>query len=227
MYRLAFGAALIAAPVAAEEARQLDAHEHGVGELNIAFEGDKMLMEFHAPGADIVGFEYAAKTDAETTAIDEAIAVLSKPSNLFVLPDAAGCTVIEAAAELEIEDADDDHDAHDHGEEHAEDAHDHGHGDEHAEAEHAKEDGHGHEDHAHDEHGHDDHEDDVAGMHSEFHAEYTMTCADPSAIDQITFAYFDRFPNAEEVEVQVLTSSGAQKFEVERDAGILKLQKLF
>ena len=47
-----------AVPVLAEETRQLDAHEHGVGALNIAFDQGRVAIEFHAPGADIVGFEY-------------------------------------------------------------------------------------------------------------------------------------------------------------------------
>ena len=47
-------------PVFAEETRQLDAHEHGVGQLDIAFDGNQISMELHAPGADIVSFEYAA-----------------------------------------------------------------------------------------------------------------------------------------------------------------------
>ena len=47
-------------PVFAEKTRQLDAHEHGVGQLDIAFDGKQISMELHAPGADIVSFEYAA-----------------------------------------------------------------------------------------------------------------------------------------------------------------------
>ena len=38
----------------AEETRQVDKHEHGVGELNIATEGDVIEFEFMIPGADIV-----------------------------------------------------------------------------------------------------------------------------------------------------------------------------
>ena len=62
---------IIASPVFSEDARQLNAHEHGIGALNIAIEAPLVVMEFHAPGADIVGFEYAAKSDADHGANEE------------------------------------------------------------------------------------------------------------------------------------------------------------
>lgn len=181
--------AITASPVFAQETRQLDAHEHGVGQLNIAFDGQQVAMEFHAPGADIVGFEYAAESANDRAAVDAAVATLAGPLDLFVLPDAAGCSVVQAAAELESED--DHKDAHG---DHAEEAHE-------------------------------DHED-KAG-HTEFHAEYLLTCADTSAITELTFAYFDTFPNALEVEVQVISDGGATSFEVDRDAPTLDLRGMF
>jgi hypothetical protein len=186
---------ITAAPVFAEENRQLDAHEHGVGQLNIAFDGQQIAMELHAPGADIVGFEYAAETVQDRAAVDAAVATLAGPLDLFVLPDAAGCSVVQAAAGLESEEE---------GEEHADEKS-------------------AHDDHAED--GHDDHEKESG--HTEFHAEYLLTCADPSAVNEITFTYFDSFPNALEVEVQIITNAGATSFEVERDAPILDLRGMF
>ncbi len=203
--------ALVAAmPALADDTRQLDAHEHGVGALNIAIDGTTVAMELHAPGADIVGFEYAAESDADLAAIDAAVATLNAPLDLFVLPDAAACTVTTAEAKLESED---DHDAHghdDHDEEHHED--------------HVDDKDHGHDEHEHGDHGDEDdaeHAEDAG--HTEFHAEYTLTCDNPDALSEITFAYFDTFPNAKEVEVQIITASGAQGFEVERDAPVLNL----
>lgn len=181
--------AITATPVIAEETRQLDAHEHGVGQLDIAIDGQQIAMELHAPGADIVGFEYAAESAKDLAAVDAAVAKLSAPLALFVLPEAAGCSIVEASAGLESE------------EEHEE------HGDEHAED------------------GHDDHADEPG--HTEFHAEYLLNCAEPSAITGIDFAYFGSFPNALEVEVQIITDTGATSFEVERDAPTLYLTGLF
>ncbi|MDG1103189.1 MAG: DUF2796 domain-containing protein [Ascidiaceihabitans sp.] len=178
--------AITGTPVIAEEPRQLDAHEHGVGQLDIAIDGQQIAMELHAPGADIVGFEYAAKSAKDLAAVDAAVAKLSAPLALFVLPEAAGCSIVEASAGLESE------------EEHEE------HGDEHADDEHADEEG-----------------------HTEFHAEYLLNCAEPSVITGIDFAYFGSFPNALEVEVQIIADTGATSFEVERDAPTLYLTGLF
>jgi hypothetical protein len=191
-----------ASPVLAQETRHLDAHEHGVGQLDIAIEGEKISMEFHAPGADIVGFEYAATSDADKHAIEHAIEGLEQPLSLFTFSDAAQCKVLNAHAALEAE-------AH-HGE-HEE------HGDEHHD-----EDEHHHEEGEHE--AHEDHEEhaDEAG-HTEFHADYLFECNNPKALSEITFTYFTAFPNALEVEVQLISDAGATSFEVERDAPVLDL----
>lgn len=192
--------ALAASGAIAEETRQLGAHEHGVGTLDIAFDGDRIAMELHAPGADIVGFEYAATSAGDRAKVDAAVAMLARPLDLFVLPAAAGCSVTEASAALEIEETHDDH----------------GHDD------------HGHEEAGHGDHGHDDHADHAAqASHSEFHATYTLTCADPAQATLITFAYFETFPNARELEIQVVSERGATGFEVMRDAPALDLRDMF
>ena len=195
--------AIVATPTIAEETRQLDAHEHGVGQLDIAFDGTQIAMVLHAPGADIVGFEYGAESAEDRAAVDAAVAMLARPLDLFVLSDVAGCSVVQASAGLESEE---NHDAHadDHGDEHAD-----------------EEDGHD----DHDEEDHEEHASEVG--HTEFHAEYLLTCADPTAVTEITFAYFDAFPNALEVEVQLIADAGATSFEVERDAPTLDLRGMF
>jgi len=96
---------IIASPVFSEDARQLNAHEHGIGTLNIAIEAPLVVMEFHAPGADIVGFEYAAKSDADLAAISAALKTLEAPLDLFVLPKAARCAVQAVQVELESDTA--------------------------------------------------------------------------------------------------------------------------
>ena len=187
-HHLVAGVILSATSSLAEETKQLDAHEHGVGQLNIAFSANKIAMELHAPGSDIVGFEYGAKTDADHAAIDTAIETLSDPSKLFVFPKAASCTLIEANAKLESEDAD-----------------------------------HGHDDH--DEDDHDDHSEEPG--HTEFHAEYLLECGNLSAISAITFSYFEIFPNALELEIQVVSDKGATAFEVAREVAKLDLRGVF
>ncbi len=107
---------LLATPAFAEDTRALEAHEHGVGALNIAVDGETVAMEFHAPGADIVGFEYEATSAEDRAAIDDAVAILAKPLDLFVLPAAAACNVVQASAALESEEAHDEHGHDDHAE---------------------------------------------------------------------------------------------------------------
>ncbi|MGC3939896.1 zinc uptake protein ZrgA [Roseobacter sp. EG26] len=202
---------LTASAATADETRQLDAHEHGVGQLNIAFDGDQIAMELHAPGADIVGFEYTAESAEDRGLVDAAVATLARPLDLFALPAAAGCSVVQASASLESEEANDEHGHEDHAEHEEE-------GDDHAEHDHKDENHAAHEeDHDHAEEAH----------HTEFHAEYLLNCANPAQATLIDFAYFDAFPNALELEVQVITDRGATAFEVERDAPVLDLRDMF
>lgn len=192
-------AAVMGAPTFAQDTRQAESHEHGVGQLDIAIEGTKISMELHAPGADIVGFEYAPKSDADHDIIDAAVTKLANPMDLIGLPSAAGCSVLEASAELEGED------------EHAGE-----HDDEHEDDEHADE--------------HADHEDEgEEENHTEFHAEYLFECGElnSATLTEITFPYFEVFPNAKELELQVISEKGATAFEVERDAPSVNLSGLF
>jgi hypothetical protein len=109
----------------------LSAHEHGVGRLNAALDGQTLELELESPAMNLVGFEHAATTDADKAKVAAVRAQLEKPLVLFNLPKAAGCVV--ATQELESPlfgdkpDADDDHDEdakdgehhHDHSEIHA------------------------------------------------------------------------------------------------------------
>ena len=206
---------LAGSPVLAEETRQHDSHEHGVGQLDIALDGQQIAIELHAPGADIVGFEYAAESDEDRAAVDAAFTQLARPLDLFGLPAAAECTVVKASAELESEE---EHAEHGHSEE------EHADQDDHSDDDHKDEDHEGHDDH--DEHKHSEDEHEEAG-HSEFHAEYLLTCADPAAISEMKFAYFEVFKNALELEVQVISDAGAKAFEVERDNPTLDMTGMF
>jgi len=207
-FSTALSLTILTAGAAHTQTRELDAHQHGHGALNIAFEGASVAMELEVPGADIVGFEHPAESDADRALIDAAIAQLAKPLELFAMPAAAGCTVTAANVALLGED---DHDEHgdDLKDEHADDhkdEHDDDHKDDHA----------------------DDHKDEHADEegeegHNEFHAEYALTCADLSAIDAIEFVYFERFPNAAELDIQLISDKGAKGFEVERDEPRLDL----
>lgn len=97
-------AALTSAAVADEGRREMKAHEHGRGKLDIAIEGNRVTLELDTPAADILGFESAATTPEQKAAVAEAKARLAEPLKLFVLPAAAGCTVARSEVEIDVED---------------------------------------------------------------------------------------------------------------------------
>ncbi|MGR5065282.1 zinc uptake protein ZrgA [Photobacterium sp. DNB22_13_2] len=159
--------------------RQHDAHLHGVVEVNIAQDGQDLLMEIHAPGADIVGFEHAPQTDEQKTAIIDAIKQLKAPESLWVLTANAKCQLVESVAtetltsqEAENHKGHDDHDSHDH-------------------------DDHGHD---HDSHDH--------GAHGEFSAQYTYKCSDINQLTEVKTQWFTHYPSTERITVNTITEKG-------------------
>ena len=112
----------------AEETRQVDQHEHGVGELNIAIDGSVIDFEFMLPGADIVGFEYEAKSDEDIVKVNEALAMLDNYKNIFSLPVNSNCKLSTSKINLKEEEHDehdehDEHEEHDEHDEHEEESH--------------------------------------------------------------------------------------------------------
>ena len=168
--------------------REHGAHVHGVGQMNLAVEGKEVEIELTAPGADIVGFEHAAETDADRKAVVAATEKLKKALALFSFPVAAKCELEEAEVHTEMMDGhgDGNEKRHDHGKDHAhEKEHDHG-------KEHAPEKKHDHEE-----------------RHAEFRAHYHFECGALEALSHIDVSgYFRSFPNARELEVQSITAKG-------------------
>jgi hypothetical protein len=180
-------AATLAASIpamAAEEKRELSAHEHGQGKLNIAVEGNRVTMELEVPGADIVGFEYVASTSNQKAAVEKAKATLGDALAVFKLPAGAGCKLAEAKVEVETGEKQDEA----------------GHKEE-AKADSAKE----------------------KADHSEFHATYAIDCASPAKLTAIDFKYFDLFPNAQELDVSLVSPKGQTSYEVTRERPKLEL----
>jgi hypothetical protein len=182
----------------AEETRQVDKHEHGVGELNIAIDSNMIALEFMLPGADIVGFEYKAKSDEDLAKIENALLVLENYENLFALTKNSKCVLADLDYHLS-------------GEEH----------DEHADEEHADEE-HADEEHADEEH--EEHADEES--HTEFYAKYSFKCDNIKQLDKVEFSYFKTFPNSSELEVQFVSDIGSNAFEVEADKPVIILKGL-
>jgi hypothetical protein len=106
----------------------LGAHEHGVGRLNAALDGQtlELELELESPAMNLVGFEHIATSDADKAKVAAARAQLEKPLALFSLPAAAGCKVV--SQELESPLFGDKPDADDHDEDEADkDGHEHHH----------------------------------------------------------------------------------------------------
>ena len=106
----------------------LGAHEHGVGRLNAALDGQTLELELESPAMNLVGFEHVATTDADKAKVAAVRAQLEKPLTLFNLPKAAGCVVTTQELESPLfgdkPDADDEHeeakDGHEHHHDHSE-----------------------------------------------------------------------------------------------------------
>lgn len=197
---LVLAAFAMTSPALAQESREMDAHVHGVSTAKIAVDHGTVEIDILSPGMDIVGFEYPAASDAEKDAVAAAVRTLLIPENIVTLPQAAGCRLTGVLAHL-------------HGGSH-------GHGDEHAGEEgHDHEDHEDHEDHA-DAHGHDE----GAGEHSEFHVRYGFSCADEDALTTVGFPFFDQFENAQEIEAEFVTETGAGAAEIDRGEAELSLR---
>ena len=97
----------------AEETRQVDKHEHGVGELNIAIQSNTMVLEFMIPGADVVGFEYEAKSEQDKATVNAALTKFDDYNNIFIIPTNSKCTLISSKININQEDDHEEHDGHD------------------------------------------------------------------------------------------------------------------
>lgn len=67
------------------------AHVHGVAELNVALDGDTLLIELISPAMNLVGFEHAPRTADERAALQHAHEALEDGEALFVANQEAAC----------------------------------------------------------------------------------------------------------------------------------------
>jgi hypothetical protein len=166
-----------------QEHRQHGVHKHGVGKINIAQEDKEIYIELESPAANIVGFEHAPDSEADHEALEKALTQLKNGTDLFLLPDAAGCRLVNADITTPLQDHADDSS-------HREDG-------KHAGEQHAHEDSHEHE----------------GETHSDITATWQFSCAQPEKLDQIMVILFEVFPKTEHLQVQYITGKqqGATK----------------
>lgn len=211
-------------------------HVHGVVELGIVVEGGTVAVSLDAPLSDVVGFEHAPENDEQLELVRQAAAMLSNPDAMFGLADPASCSisgtsidgpayVTQHLAEGDVGSADSDHDHHDshdsHGSEADHDDHaDSGDHDDHAD--HADSGDHDdHDDHA-DSGDHDDHD---SEQHEEVNASYEWECGNVSALESLALRFTEGFAGVETIEIQILTSAGAQVVTAEGRATSVSLTR--
>ena len=199
-------------------------HVHGVVELGIVVEGDTVAVSLDAPLSDVVGFEHAPENDEQLELVRQAAAMLSNPDAMFGLADSASCSisgtsidgpayVTQHLAEDDVGSADGDHDHHDSHDSHGSEA-DH---DDHADS--ADHDD--HDDHA-DSGDHDDHD---SEQHEEVNASYEWECGNVSALESLALRFTEGFAGVETIEIQILTSAGAQVVTAEGRATSVSLTR--
>ena len=169
------------------------AHEHGAADLLLSSEGKDVQITFNAPAQSLVGFETAAVTAQQKTAVERLEAVLREPSALFVL-EGSFCESIDAVVDVssitDVVDAPSPpreyaHNAEEraaHKGEHAEHASDH--------IDHEEDYANRSDNHEHEHHNHNDGRDapDV-DSHSDVSATYTLKCDSENALTRIVFQH--------------------------------------
>lgn len=72
-------------------------HEHGKASLNVAVDGNRLIIELDSPADNLLGFEHKPGSDAEKARLADALATLRDGAALFAMPPGAGCRLQFAA----------------------------------------------------------------------------------------------------------------------------------
>ncbi len=88
------------AALAQQGFRQHDAHEHGTAQLNVAVDGNQLLIELSSPAANLVGFEHEPTSDEDIDQATTAAQVLHDASQMFATPFAANCAIDRVKVEM-------------------------------------------------------------------------------------------------------------------------------
>ena len=148
--------------------------------------------------------------------VKDALIKFDEFNNIFSIPSASNCNLVEADISINQGDNHKDEHNHDGHDDHDEHEDDHDEYDDHDEHE---------DEHDHDDHGeHDDHDEHDEEAHNEFVAHYSFNCGNIKEIDRISFPYFTTFPNSGELEVQFVSEIGSTSFEVEGDEPFIDLK---
>lgn len=85
------------------------AHQHGVAQLTVAAEDNRLELELSSPLESLVGFEHEPRSEKERKAVQAMKDNFRKPETLFAPSAAAQCTATPAEVELPGGDSKDGH----------------------------------------------------------------------------------------------------------------------
>ena len=182
----------------------MNKHVHGEATLNIAQEGDQLLIEFASPAMNLIGFEHAPRTDSQKDGLTKANQLLQKMDSLVAVNTEAACQ--QTAVTLTSPFNGEDHDNH-HDDEH-EDKHHEAHADEH---------------HADDDHEKDHDDESDSAEHSEFAVSYKLQCSNPEKLTHFTLTAFGNFPATTTIDVQWATEQGQGAAETTAGKNVIQL----
>lgn len=168
----------------AEANAQGRAHQHGVGQLDIAFEGHHVEIELTLPGVDAVGFEHAAKTKKDRQAVRKAVKTLKDGARIISFPAAAQCRFEKVEVKSTMLE---DHGIH------------HGHGKHKAHKKHDDHGKHRHDKNGHHKHGHHKNKHAAKQVHGEFSANYNVECKQVAKLAYLELTFFKAFPSAQKL----------------------------
>lgn len=114
------------APALAQVERQHQAHVHGDANGTLAVDGEQWVLQVDIPGYNIVGFEYAPRSEADRQAIVDAEQQFSEGGWLSFDPNGQ-CSVssIQVTTSGYEQESNEEHDHHDHNHGHQNNHHDH------------------------------------------------------------------------------------------------------
>ncbi|MEP6341992.1 MAG: DUF2796 domain-containing protein [Maricaulaceae bacterium] len=110
------------------ERRSADAHTHGDAEVAIVLDGNEVTIELDSPLYNILGFENAPETEAQTATVEQAELRLEQSETLYTFNAAANCDAVLNDSHVTLfDDHDEDHhEDDDHEEKNHDDDHDEG-----------------------------------------------------------------------------------------------------
>jgi Protein of unknown function (DUF2796) len=120
----------IALGLASHALSAAEPHVHGIGNLQLVLEGNRLTLELRLPAMDVVGFEHAPREAKHQESVNKAVALLKDSRQVLEPAAAAECVLATAEVASELLKAKD----HDHDHDHEHD-HDHAHGEVHADFE--------------------------------------------------------------------------------------------